>query len=516
VTAPGALPLASPSPIAAAPEDGSDLRIQVLDPEGKPTKAVALLLWRRLAADEPADSFVWTDTTTGIRWAYSRNWNDGYPAPEPFGFHALPAGTYRVAASRFNSSPKPSYVLGPSRLHSSDPDLHDGTGPFALSDPVTLDGKSSADLQIRQEAAGLFDVHVHDRLTGRPIPDAIIRVRRLTDGYPMFHGWGNGLFADRTDKDGLAIFIVPPGRYSTEFLGRRASGFGQLEYEPLDGPILPHSSGSNKDKIGFKMILVDGRPLTREEIGQRWPFVVRGTVTDFQGRPLPGVKLTASAGMGTLFPTGETTSGPDGSYLLRFSPGVHVAAESLGLNAVVLGASLPGYFPLELARDPSFLAVRREPTPEELGEMKLADPSTLLVANRPFDLDLVMTPSASIQFIFDATFRQLIGPMGYRITVEALEPSLSNNSLPGLTFTGNRFEVPMLHDEPTRIDLPPGRYRFTLSWPDRDGREPATTQEMHLDQTGLWTIDLSVPDPSTPTVLPARMIQDAQSTPASP
>jgi RNA polymerase sigma factor (sigma-70 family) len=73
-------------------------------------------------------------------------------------------------------------------------------------------------------------------------------------------------------------------------------------------------------------------------------FIVVGKVLDETGKvPMEGVRVRASAGMGTLRPTGETTTDKDGKFRLVFTPGITTQGGKAGGVAVVW-AYKPGYY----------------------------------------------------------------------------------------------------------------------------------------------------------------------------
>ena len=78
-------------------------------------------------------------------------------------------------------------------------------------------------------------------------------------------------------------------------------------------------------------------------------FVVRGRVTDEQGNGLPGVTVAANCGAGTLKRTGEAQTDDNGSYVLRFGPGMHFKDETtgkwgVGVQAATIHPTKRGYF----------------------------------------------------------------------------------------------------------------------------------------------------------------------------
>lgn len=480
-------PRPAPSvPIVAAERADSVLTIRVLDPEGKETKAVALMLWKELGAEERADEggFVWTDTSTKRRWAYYRNWNPGYPAPEPFGFHEVPAGTYRVSATTFkDDSPK-------------------SPSPYAVSEPITLAASTFERVELRHQTPAESDLllEISDRATEKPVPFARVRLRRQTDDFPIFRGWGNGLFADTADEKGYAWYgWIPKGSYRVEVLGRPASRFGDLEYESRAEPVsIDFQAGAGWNLYRF---YTQARPLSRDEIDRRWPYVIRGVVTDDQGRPLPGVDLHATAGMGTLRRTGSTSSGPDGSYLLRFTQGMMTPADQLGTNAVVIGVDHPGYFARDLALDPHWMIASRALTDTERGQWEATEPDRWIIANEPRTLDLSLVPAA--QVVVALKNGEGEPTAGWSIGVKDDDDQISNNALPGGETDRRGLWA---------CDLPPGLFRFVAT-PPREANSPggATSEPVALPTAGRYVVRLRLTRPDNG---PARL--DATAEPAGP
>lgn len=90
------------------------------------------------------------------------------------------------------------------------------------------------------------------------------------------------------------------------------------------------------------------------------PWMARGTVTDVQGQPVAGAEIIAHCGWGTLLPTGKAVSGADGSYELRFGPGVHTKNFE-GVQAATISVHKPGYFETNLYRQGDLVAAHKKP-----------------------------------------------------------------------------------------------------------------------------------------------------------
>src|SRR5215813_6941333 len=82
------------------------------------------------------------------------------------------------------------------------------------------------------------------------------------------------------------------------------------------------------------------------------PFVVHGKVTDDTGKPLEGIEVNASCGMGTLFHTGTAKTDSNGNYRMVFRPGIAVGNTRLGVGTQVatITPRLEGWYEVHLGR----------------------------------------------------------------------------------------------------------------------------------------------------------------------
>ena len=76
----------------------------------------------------------------------------------------------------------------------------------------------------------------------------------------------------------------------------------------LDQPLFDGADATKRDLVDYLDAMGDrilpvlrDRALSRDEIEQRWPFALTGSVTDDAGRPMPGVEIVVHSGVGTLF-----------------------------------------------------------------------------------------------------------------------------------------------------------------------------------------------------------------------
>lgn len=126
----------------------------------------------------------------------------------------------------------------------------------------------------------------------------------------------------------------------------------------------------------------------------RKPWTAQGRVTDAEGRPLAGVSVHASCGMGSLHNTGSCVSDRDGRYELSFGPGIWFAGDDhSGLQAAIISARSAGLFEENLNRQGGCVAASRRPSDEEL-KAYAASRDRCFVPGEPLTIDFVMRPAA--------------------------------------------------------------------------------------------------------------------------
>jgi len=125
----------------------------------------------------------------------------------------------------------------------------------------------------------------------------------------------------------------------------------------------------------------------KEEWREERPWVVEGRVTDEKNQPLAGVKVVVRCGLGALRITGETTSGPDGRYTLRFQPGTWSHQNVGDWQHAKVAASKDGFANRDESRKADLWMAPRPLTGGYVG----LPPDKMVLPNRPYRLDFVMT-----------------------------------------------------------------------------------------------------------------------------
>src|SRR5262245_56620227 len=96
-------------------------------------------------------------------------------------------------------------------------------------------------------------------------------------------------------------------------------------------------------------------------------FAVVGKVLDETGtKPMAGVRLTAHAGYGSLFKTGETVTDKDGRFRLSFRPGVMFSGAKVGRQVAIIAATKPGFYSWTYGTPAEFILSDRQLVDGEL------------------------------------------------------------------------------------------------------------------------------------------------------
>lgn len=354
---------------APASATHSAVRVRVLDLAGHETDQVQLTLWRKLAPDEKPRDVTWIDKAV-VR-ERNRSWSPDYPKPVVFGFDGLGAGVYRLTATH------------DARQADRDPT------PVTASEPFSLDGTNVVQLALQLAGNTPLVVQVRDRQTGQPISAAMLRLFR-GDGMPIVHGHGSGNFFDRTFDDGSFRYArLLPGRYLVEVTGPPVTTAHSVNYrtawrrEVIVG---------QEDRIVCDLV---GNPLSEAELDERWPHSVRGRVTDADGRPMEGVRISAHRGIGTLRETAATLTDRDGRYLLRFGPGIGFNRSKTPaanrIQAALITAHKNGYFEKNMSRQGNLAMADVPPAPELVKGY-----SGVVVPGERREINFTMVPAAKV------------------------------------------------------------------------------------------------------------------------
>ncbi|MBI5091111.1 MAG: HEAT repeat domain-containing protein [Candidatus Hydrogenedentes bacterium] len=361
--------------------------------------------------------------------------------------------------------------------------------PLGVSDAVQIEEGQTKEVVVRLQGREALAIRFIDSEAGKAISTAWYVLYR-EDGLPIgrasnYNNW--------TSDDGTAHFrALMPGRYRLQ-AKRQADYQHDAEYSQEGGPTWIEVTAGRENAVEIHL---KPHPLSEAEQMERWPFSVFGTVTDEAGNPAPDVEIRASCGMGTLMPTGNTRSGADGKYLLRFGPGMHSFEDSgrerVNLQAATIHASKPGFYEKNLCRQGGLGMANVRP---EKTDGWPASPTQIVVPNEPYRLDFIMTPAAQVRGkLLDAAGKPVVGQ---RITVTGPELGPSSSALTSLqTIDEGLFS----------FEAPCKPFRLELNKPPADGK----TTLMNLQKPGHYEIILTLEDTSGA----ARVKVQAQSVPS--
>lgn len=356
-------------------EGASTLRVRALDAQGKETDSVYINLWLKVPPDSEPLGERWRDGASV--WERTRSWSPGYWKPDNgFKFSDIAAGEYRVTA-----------------VH-HDQNKGGGPAPFGVSDVVRIEDRGEVDVTVNLRGGDPLVVRVLDAKTGEPVEYVGMRLFRA-DGMPIVGAAsGTGNFFDRTDAKGeLRYGSVPAGEYQLQVMEKRATAAWE---RPIDWQGLAQRQPIevSAGRLNTVEVRLEPKPLDEAELDRRWPWSVRGRVTDASGRPMEGVEVRAHTGNGTLHNTGRTTTDKEGRYVLRFGPGIHVLRNgrwTAGFQAATISAHKPGYAEQNPGRDGN-LAMADEPPAEELEGFR-----GVVLPGRPYALNFVLVKTAGTE-----------------------------------------------------------------------------------------------------------------------
>jgi hypothetical protein len=123
------------------------------------------------------------------------------------------------------------------------------------------------------------------------------------------------------------------------------------------------------------------------------PWIARGTVFTESGDPLPDIEVVAHTGIGTLLVSGRTTTGPDGTFELRFGPGMLLRQQD-GIQAATISVHKEGWFETNLYRQGDLLAAHQPPKAEVGWGTKRAE--EIFLPEQVKMLTFTMKPAASL------------------------------------------------------------------------------------------------------------------------
>jgi hypothetical protein len=140
-------------------------------------------------------------------------------------------------------------------------------------------------------------------------------------------------------------------------------------------------------------IPTDARLAFDEKLAKEKKLVIVGQVMSADGKtPLEGVEVTASAGNGTLRPTGETKTDRAGKFRLVFGPGIRRPGGAVGGQVAVVHARKPGWHAWTYGWRAQFYLADEPPAKADVPEGY-----TVLVPGQPVPLEFRMQPAAALK-----------------------------------------------------------------------------------------------------------------------
>jgi beta-lactamase regulating signal transducer with metallopeptidase domain len=235
-----------------------------------------------------------------------------------------------------------------------------------------------------------------DKASRKPIEGAEFRVFDLKGD--VIHGDNPGRVSLATNKEGNSNeLMVAPGKYAVEVIGKKDWSYREnsVDYAGLDERFSIEIAREFENR---KTIELEAKPLSAAEIESRWPWIVQGEATDESGKPLSGIDIHVATGMGTLLGGSHTKTRDDGTYIVRFSQGIHMAHDEVQLQYAIVSARSDEFCEENLSRHGSKWMARKKPSDEALKTFS-AKPEDIFLPGTPMTIDFVMEPAEAIRGI---------------------------------------------------------------------------------------------------------------------
>ncbi len=443
------------------PPDDMRIEARVVRSDGRAVEQCSITFWKETDADVPAKverntpPQIWRDSVTKASWKPIHHFGTSDRAT----LEDLTAGTYRATAF----------------LGRRDPIA------LAVGPPIRLDGTRQMTVTTLQiESGPTLSIQVVDAATGEPIEYPVIRLTR-PDGLPVVR-WSS-TWSLRPQGNTLTFAHLVPGEYTLDVL-KPAGWYTNPDYDNATRPFKVQLAAGKDRQVTINL---HASELDEAEAKRRWPWAVTGTVTDANGNPLQGATIRSHCGMGSLRPTGSVTSGVDGSYTLRFGPGMRMMDEKTGewragMQMATISVSRLGSFEKDLYRQGNLSMADEMPGEDNVWGAK---PKDVILPNRPHKLDFVMLPAAAIEVTLLSADGKRLASKRLHVKGERSWPSTSVlagattdaqgtfrlDSMP--TGLAMRFECDGLETGPITFENP-GRHLLRLQFQAADDGGPTT------------------------------------------
>jgi len=227
----------------------------------------------------------------------------------------------------------------------------------------------------------------------------------------------------------------------------------------------------------------DPRLAFDEKLANEGKFVVVGRVISIDNEPLEDVKVYASAGYGTLSPTGETKTDKDGQFRLVFEAGIHYKTGPGGI--AIIGVQKPGWHGwAKETPGQNETRGRFELSAKPLPKENIPKGYTNLVAGKPFELTFSMQPAATLRAkLVDGAGKPMANTRIW-LTGENLPPGASVIK-DGRTDKDGIFTV---------ADVPRHPYRLIVVDDEADGRGRGTLElgQIHFHYAAEYDVEATI------------------------
>ena len=362
-------------------EPGASIDVQVFDIYGQPVERSTVFIYRALSEDQAAEKDDWQDPATEQRWRPQQGKHahirptrpNTAPIDGTTRISGLPAGTYRLVASSGGQT----------------------ATPLGVSDVIRLDAKENKNVTLRMAKGGAVRFEVVDASNGKPLDRPSVWMAATPPTTPP------GLIGLPIRDHAVSTFeYLQPGKY--EFtIEQDALSLNEPEYD-VQKRIVEVTDGDTQRV----QVALAGRPLTDPEIKTRWPYVVTGTVTDANGKPIQAATVVATDGTDGGFPWapnklfywGRARTDERGRYTLRFRGNGGLPKEGkrpFHAEEMLIMAVKDGLAERNANRHDPLRYAWRTPTTTEKASLSL-EPGELVLPGQPRRMDFVMVPQVEV------------------------------------------------------------------------------------------------------------------------
>jgi hypothetical protein len=219
-------------------------------------------------------------------------------------------------------------------------------------------------------------------------------------------------------------------------------------------------------------------PPKDEKAAAKNELVVYGSVLGEDGKtPMAGVEVNASAGMGSLFHTGQTKTDKDGKFRLTFTPGIAVAGQNVA-GVAIISVRKPGWYGGAWAWPAQFILTDKPLTQEQMKEYPKYRNITPGV---PHKLEFHMCPAAAVKVRLLGADEKPMANANLWMTGENLPPGGSVVAQ-GKTDADGVF---------TATEIPRSPYRLVLGDP-KDFHKELVLGEIEFKDAAEYVVDVTV------------------------